>query len=171
MPSTPEDILDELSTIIMDLGAIREKVTDATDRSAINNQIKALTKWWRTIDDERASQSNDEIESAKNSLEQITNDLKIEKQEADQRRNRDSSSCSSHCYCRKNRKIHCHSCLSPPRLATRFREEAKNEPITGCAGEGLLKFTCHRLLEYGTVGSLMKYSVFPSFGANHHGIT
>ncbi len=79
MAFTPEDILDELSTIIMDLGAIREKVTDSIDRSAINNQIKALTKWWRTIDDERAGQSNDEINNAKNSLEQITKDLKAEK--------------------------------------------------------------------------------------------
>lgn len=28
MTTTPEDILDELSTIIMDLGAIREQITD-----------------------------------------------------------------------------------------------------------------------------------------------
>jgi hypothetical protein len=80
MPYTPEEILNDLSTIILDLGAIRERVTDAVDRSAINNQIKALTKWWRTIDDERASHSNDEIDAAKKSLEQITKDLKAEKE-------------------------------------------------------------------------------------------
>jgi phytoene/squalene synthetase len=79
MTITPEDILDELSTIIMDLGAIREQVTDTVDRSAINNQIKALTKWWRTIDDERAGQSNNEIDNAKKALVEITKDLKAEK--------------------------------------------------------------------------------------------
>lgn len=77
--ATNENILDELSTIILDLGAIREKVTDSTDRSAINNQIKALTKWWRTIDDKRAEQSDSEIDNAKKSLEAITKDLKAEK--------------------------------------------------------------------------------------------
>lgn len=79
MAFTTEDILDELSTIIFDLGAIREKVTDSTDRSAINNQIKALTKWWRTIDDIRSSQTNAEIDSAKTSLQEIAKDLKAEK--------------------------------------------------------------------------------------------
>lgn len=79
MSITPENILDDLSTIIADLGAIREKVSDTIDRSAINNQIKALTKWWRTIDDERAEQSNKELDSSKAALEQITQDLKSEK--------------------------------------------------------------------------------------------
>jgi len=79
MPNTPENILDDLSTIIADLGAIREKTTDAIDRAAINNQIKALTKWWRTIDDERAEQSNSELEDAKTALGKITKDLKAEK--------------------------------------------------------------------------------------------
>ena len=79
MPTTPENILDDLSTIIADLGAIREKVTDATDRSAINNQIKALTKWWRAIDDERAEQSNSKLDDAKTELGKITKDLKAEK--------------------------------------------------------------------------------------------
>ncbi len=77
--ATTEDVLDEISTIILDLGAIREKVTDSTDRSAINNQIKALTKHWRAIDDERAGESDSEIDSAKKSLEGITKDLKAEK--------------------------------------------------------------------------------------------
>lgn len=79
MSFTPEDILDELSTIILDLGAIREKVTDPIDRSAINNQIQALTKWWRTIDDVRSSQTNNEIDNAKDALQKITGDLKTEK--------------------------------------------------------------------------------------------
>ncbi|MGY6276990.1 hypothetical protein [Methylomonas sp. MgM2] len=81
MPSTPENILDDLSTIIADLGAIREKVPDATDRAAVNNQIKALTKWWRAIDDERAEQSNSELDDAKTALGKITQDLKAEKKE------------------------------------------------------------------------------------------
>ncbi len=79
MPTTSESILDDLSTIIADLGAIREKVTDSIDRSAINNQIKALTKWWRAIDDERAEHSNAELDEAKSALEKITRDLKVEK--------------------------------------------------------------------------------------------
>jgi hypothetical protein len=79
MATTPEDILDELSTIIMDLGAIREQVTDSVDRSAINNQIKALTKWWRKIDDERAGESNKEIDNSKKTLVAIAKDLKAEK--------------------------------------------------------------------------------------------
>ena len=79
MATTLEDILDELSTIIMDLGAIREKVTDSVDRSAINNQIKALTKWWRKIDDERTIESNKEIDDSKKALAAITKDLKAEK--------------------------------------------------------------------------------------------
>lgn len=79
MTITPENILDDLSTIIADLGAIREKVTDAIDRSAINNQIKALTKWWRTIDDERAEHSSPELDNSKAALEKITLDLKAEK--------------------------------------------------------------------------------------------
>jgi len=84
MAFTPEDILDELSTIIFDLGAIREKVTDPIDRSAINNQIKALTKWWRTIDDERSGQTNNEIDNAKTSLQKITKDIKEEKEKLTQ---------------------------------------------------------------------------------------
>lgn len=76
---TPENILDDLSTIIADLGAIREKATDSIDRSAINNQIKALTKWWRVIDDERAEHSNKELDDAKAALGKITQDLKAEK--------------------------------------------------------------------------------------------
>lgn len=79
MATTPESILDDMSTIIADLGAIREKVTDAIDRAAINNQIKALTKWWRAIDDERAESSNNELDHAKSALEKITHDLKAEK--------------------------------------------------------------------------------------------
>ncbi len=79
MPVTPEDILDELSTIILDLGAIREQITDSVDRAAINSQIKALTKWWRTIDDERAGQSNPDITDAKNALAAISKELKTEK--------------------------------------------------------------------------------------------
>lgn len=79
MTITPEQILDDLSTIIADLGAIREKVSDSIDRSAINNQIKALTKWWRAIDDERAELGHSELDAAKSNLEQITQDLKSEK--------------------------------------------------------------------------------------------
>ncbi len=79
--STAENILDDLSTIIADLGAIREKITDSVDRAAINNQIKALTKWWRAIDDERAAQSNSELDDAKTALEKITSDLKAEKKQ------------------------------------------------------------------------------------------
>jgi len=79
MSTSPENILDDLSTIIADLGAIREKVTDTTDRAAINNQIKALTKWWRAIDDERAEQSNSKLDDAKTELGKITKDLKAEK--------------------------------------------------------------------------------------------
>ncbi len=79
MSITPEQILDDLSTVIADLGSIREKVSDSIDRSAINNQIRALSKWWRTIDDERAEQSNSELDDAKAALEKITQDLKSEK--------------------------------------------------------------------------------------------
>jgi len=79
MTTTAENILDDLSTIIADLGAIREKVSDPIDRSAINNQIKALTKWWRAIDDERAEQSLSELTDAKAILEKITKELKAEK--------------------------------------------------------------------------------------------
>lgn len=79
MPVTPEDILDELTTIIADLGAIREQTSDSVDRAAINSQIKALSKKWRTIDDERAGQSNAEIIKAKTDLAAITKDLKAEK--------------------------------------------------------------------------------------------
>lgn len=79
MTTTPEDILDDLSTIIMDLGAIREQVTDPTERAEINSQIKALTKCWKTIDNTRASQSNHAIDDAKKVLEEITKDLKVQK--------------------------------------------------------------------------------------------
>jgi len=66
MAETPENILDQLSTIIMELGAIREKTTDQDDRAALNSQIKALTKWCRKIDDERAGQSDEDITQATN---------------------------------------------------------------------------------------------------------
>jgi N-methylhydantoinase B/oxoprolinase/acetone carboxylase alpha subunit len=79
MTSTPEQILDDLSTVIADLGSIREKVTDTIDRAAINNQIRALTKWWRKIDDERAEQSSAELDQAKAAMGKITQDLKAEK--------------------------------------------------------------------------------------------
>jgi len=79
MAETPENILDQLSTIIMELGAIREKTTDQDDRAALNSQIKALTKWWRKIDDERAGQSDEDITQATNALKGIAKDLKTEK--------------------------------------------------------------------------------------------
>ena len=76
---TTEEILDLLSTLILDLSSIREQMTDAIDRAAINNQIMALTKWWRKIDDIRASEPRDDLADAKASLEGITKDLKKEK--------------------------------------------------------------------------------------------
>jgi len=79
MTTTPEDILDDLSTIIMDLGAIREQVADPAERAEINSQIKSLTKSWKTIDNIRASQSNYAIDDAKKELEEITKDLKVQK--------------------------------------------------------------------------------------------
>jgi len=81
MAATHEDILDVLSTIIMDLGAIREQVTDPVDRAEINSQIKALTKCWKTIDNMRAGQSNLAIDDAKKELEKITKDLKVQKKQ------------------------------------------------------------------------------------------
>ncbi|MDD2800366.1 MAG: hypothetical protein PHE96_02810 [Methylococcales bacterium] len=79
MTTTTEDILDLLSTLIMDLGSLREQTTDTTDRAAINNQIMALTKWWRKIDDFRATQPKPELAEAKTGLEGIVGDLKKEK--------------------------------------------------------------------------------------------
>ena len=79
MVATPEDILDDLSTIIMDLGAIREQVTDPAERAEINSQIKALTKSWKTIDSRRTEQSNSAIDNAKKELETITKELKVQK--------------------------------------------------------------------------------------------
>lgn len=49
------------------------------ESSAINSQIKALTKLWLTIYLERAGQSNHEIDNAKKALAAITKDLKAEK--------------------------------------------------------------------------------------------
>ena len=79
MVTTPEEFLDELATIILDLGAIREKITDSIDRAAVNSQIKAMTKWWRKIDDIRAGQTNNEITDAGKALAAITKELKGEK--------------------------------------------------------------------------------------------
>lgn len=84
MTATPDQILDQLSAIIEDLGSIREQVTESIDRSAINSQIKALSKWWRKIDLERAKQSGVEMEDAKAALEQITQDLSAEKKQLTQ---------------------------------------------------------------------------------------
>ncbi len=81
MAATHEDILDDLSTIIMDLGAIREQVTDPAERAEINSQIKSLTKSWKTIDNIRANQSNYAIDGAKKELEEITKDLKVQKKQ------------------------------------------------------------------------------------------
>ncbi|WP_305907250.1 hypothetical protein Q9L42_016950 [Methylomarinum sp. Ch1-1] len=80
---TTEEILDLLSALILDLGAIREKTPDATDRAAINNQIMALTKLWRKIDDVRASESYEQLTEPKAALEAISKDLKKEKKKLD----------------------------------------------------------------------------------------
>ncbi len=77
---TTEEILDLLSTVILDLGAIRVQTVDAIDRAAINNQIMALTKLWRKIDDLRASEPRDDLADAKASLQGISKELKKEKQ-------------------------------------------------------------------------------------------
>ncbi|WP_031433415.1 hypothetical protein [Methylomarinum vadi] len=74
-----EEILDLLSTLILDLGSIREQTQDKIDRAAINNQIMALTSLWRKIDDARAGEGNDELTEAKTTLEGITQELKQEK--------------------------------------------------------------------------------------------
>jgi len=79
MGETPEDVLNQLSTIIMDLGAIRERAASEVDRAAVRSQIKALSKWWRKIDDERAGQSDQEIADAAAALKGISEDLKKEK--------------------------------------------------------------------------------------------
>jgi predicted phage tail protein len=76
---TTEEILDLLSTLILDLGAIREQMTDTIDRAALNNQIMALTKWWRKLDDIRASEPRDDLADAQKSLEDISKELKKEK--------------------------------------------------------------------------------------------
>lgn len=76
---TTEEILDLLSTLILDLGAIREQMTDTIDRAALNNQIMALTKWWRKLDDIRASEPRDDLTDAQKSLEDISKELKKEK--------------------------------------------------------------------------------------------
>lgn len=76
---TTEQILDLLSALIMDLGSIREQTPDAIDRAAINNQIMALTKWWRKIDDIRAYEPRNDLDESKAALEAICNDLKAEK--------------------------------------------------------------------------------------------
>ncbi len=76
---TTEEILDLLSTLILDLGAIREQMTDAIDRAALNNQIVALTKWWRKLDDIRASETRDDLAEAQQSLKEISKELKKEK--------------------------------------------------------------------------------------------
>ncbi len=80
MSTTLEQILDDINTIITDLGAIREHVSDSIDRSAINNQIKELSQWWRAIDDQRAAQGYSELDSAKAALAPVTQDLQSEKQ-------------------------------------------------------------------------------------------
>ncbi|MEQ1621946.1 MAG: hypothetical protein ABL919_11110 [Methylococcales bacterium] len=79
MSTTTEEILDQISTLILDLGSLREQVSDGTDRAAINNQITALTKWWRKIDDLRASEPKPGLAEAKTALEGIVVDLKKEK--------------------------------------------------------------------------------------------
>ncbi|MDD1622779.1 MAG: hypothetical protein LUQ11_14980 [Methylococcaceae bacterium] len=84
MTTTLEQILDDLSTIIADLGVIRENVSDATDRSVINNQIRDLSQWWRAIDDQRAAQTNSELDTAKTALARITQDLASEKKKLTQ---------------------------------------------------------------------------------------
>ncbi len=76
---TTEQILDLLSTLILDLGSIREQTVDAIDRAAINNQIMALTKLWRKIDDLRAEQANEQLADSKAALEGIVEDIKKEK--------------------------------------------------------------------------------------------
>ncbi|MCF6251884.1 MAG: hypothetical protein L3J75_11540 [Methylococcaceae bacterium] len=76
---TTEEILDLLSTLILDLGAIREQMTDSIDRAALNNQIVALTKWWRKLDDIRASETRDDLADAQQSLKEISKELKKEK--------------------------------------------------------------------------------------------
>ena len=79
MTTTTEDILDQLSTLIMDLGSLREQAADATDRAAINNQIMALSKWWRKLDDLRAAEPKPGLAEAKVALEGIVTDIKQEK--------------------------------------------------------------------------------------------
>ncbi|MGR9053785.1 MAG: hypothetical protein ACU84J_14160 [Gammaproteobacteria bacterium] len=79
MHATAEDILDLLSTLIMDLGSIRDQTTDHEDRAAVNEQIVLLTGWWRKIDNIRAHEPNEALNDAKSSLESITKDLKQEK--------------------------------------------------------------------------------------------
>ncbi len=76
---TTEEILDLLSSLILDLGAIREKISNSIDRAAINNQIMALTKLWRKIDDIRASKPRGDLADAQSSLEGISKELKKEK--------------------------------------------------------------------------------------------
>jgi len=79
MTNTTEDILDDLATIIMDLGAIREQTIDSTDRAALNSQIMALSKWWRKIDHIRASEPDERLADSVSRLDEITKELKKEK--------------------------------------------------------------------------------------------
>ena len=74
-----EDALDKLSAIISDLKSVKEKVTNGTDRGALNSQIRALAKWWRKIDDERAGTIPNEIATATKELGKISTALKADK--------------------------------------------------------------------------------------------
>ncbi len=78
--ASSEEILDSLSTLIFDLGSIRERTTNQTDRDSINDQITALTGLWREIDDARAGEADDRLTEAAGQLDDITRDIKREKQ-------------------------------------------------------------------------------------------
>lgn len=74
-----DQLLEELSNVILDLTAIRDRMPESEERQTLNDQIGSLSNLWRHLDQVRAELAEAELSDAAAALKQIGSEVKTER--------------------------------------------------------------------------------------------
>ncbi len=74
-----DQLLEELSNVILDLTAIRDGLRESEERQTLNAQIGSLSSLWRHLDGARAELADAELSAATLALERIASEVKSER--------------------------------------------------------------------------------------------
>lgn len=74
-----DQLLEELSNLILDLTAIRDGMIESAERQTLNARIGSLSNLWRHLDEERAELAGSELSDATSALERIAAEVRAER--------------------------------------------------------------------------------------------